>query len=81
MKVNLTVELSDEALIGIGIGRHGTLTRATRLEARDWALGVLQTAAGVREGIIEGIAKEVINKLGDVAVLTAPASGDKAEAL
>ena len=64
MKVQMTVEVSDEAAIAIGLVRNGTLSRATRNQVRDYLLKQVGATLLVQENTIERITAEVLKSAG-----------------
>ena len=64
MKVQMTVEVSDEAAIAIGLMVNRTLTRATRNETREFLLTEVGAALKVQEATISRITAEVLESAG-----------------
>jgi hypothetical protein len=64
MKVQMTVEVSDEAAIAIGLVANGTLTRASRVEVRDYLLTEVAATLLVSENNIKRITAEVLQSAG-----------------
>ena len=64
MKVQMTVEVSDEAMIAIGLLVDGTLTRATRIQTRDFLLNEVGAVLRVQEATISRITAEVLKSTG-----------------
>ena len=64
MKVNLTVEVSDQALIAIGLSVNKTLTRATRIEAREFLLRDMEASLAEQEAVVHRITSNVLDSLG-----------------
>jgi hypothetical protein len=82
MKVNLTIEVSDEALIAIGLGTNGTLTRATRIEARTFLASQLYDVLKEQEAVVTQITATVLDTLGmNVVPIDVTAGVNEAEAL
>ena len=64
IKVQMTVEVSDEAAIAIGLVVNGTLTRATRNQVRDFLLSEVGATLLVSENNIKRITAEVLASAG-----------------
>ena len=64
MKVQLTVDVSDEALIAIGLSAHNTLTRATRVEAREFLVVNMEQLLADQEEVVKRITANVLDSLG-----------------
>jgi hypothetical protein len=64
MKVQMTVDVSDEAAIAIGLIRNETLTRATRAQVREHLLTEVLATLHVLEDNIKRITAEVLQSAG-----------------
>jgi hypothetical protein len=63
MKVQVTIEVSDDARIGVAVVEADKFRPATRIEVRDWATAILDDQLEDLEGRVKGYRAEILKEL------------------